>query len=264
VTNPNRPGIHVLRSVKARAHALTAAAALAFLAGLSGPAAAAFANPPASTHTTPGAAASTAAPTSSTLDHVGAAAAQAAGINTHPAPAAPAKANPAPAAPLSWAQVNPSAADLFPHGKATDQSAIPLSPDQLRNARAIVQTGQKLGLQPRAWVIAVSTALQESKLTNLGNLGANNDHDSLGLFQQRPASGWGSPAQINNPTYAATAFYTALEHVAGWQGMSVTDAAQAVQVSAYPDAYAQWEQQAGDIISGLYGYGPYANAAHLN
>ena len=124
-----------------------------------------------------------------------------------------------------------------------------------------MQTGQKLGLQPRAWVIALSTAMQESKLRNLGDLGAANDHDSLGLFQQRPVSGWGSPAEINNPVYAATAFYKALEGVSGWPGLSVTDAAQAVQVSAFPDAYAQWEQQAGDIISALYGYGPYAAQA---
>ena len=127
-----------------------------------------------------------------------------------------------------------------------------------------MQTGQKLGLQPRAWVIALSTAMQESKLQNLGDLGAANDHDSLGLFQQRPASGWGTPDEITNPVYAATSFYKALEGINGWQNMSVTDAAQAVQVSAFGDAYAQWEQQAGDIISGVYGYGPYANAAHLN
>jgi hypothetical protein len=237
VTNVNRslPGMNILRSAKARASLMAATATVAFLGGLAGPAAAAFADTPATAHTAPAAAV-----------------AQAVGI----------KSNPAPAAPTSWAKVTPSANDLFSQGKPSGQSSINLSPDQLRNARTIVQTGQQLGLQPRAWVIALSTAMQESKLTNLGNLGAANDHDSLGLFQQRPASGWGTPAEINNPVYAATKFYKALEGISGWQNMAVTDAAQAVQVSGVPDAYAQWEQQAGDIISGLYGYGPYANAVH--
>jgi len=254
VTNVNRslPGTSILRSAKTRAHAVAATAALAFLAGLTGPAAAAFADTPATTTHTPPAAVAHSAVKASTAEKVTAAAANAVGIKT----------NPAPAAPKSWAQVTPGASDLFAKGKPSGQSSINLSADQLRNARAIVQTGQAMGLQPRAWVIAVSTAMQESKLTNLGNLGAANDHDSLGLFQQRPASGWGTPAEINNPTYAATAFYKALEGISGWQHMAVTDAAQAVQVSAAPDAYAQWEQQAGDIISGLYGYGPYANAVH--
>jgi hypothetical protein len=253
VTNVNRslPGTSILRSAKSRAQAVAAIAALAFLAGLSGPAATAFADTPTTTaHTAP--AAHSAPAQNSTIDHVTAAAASAVGIKT----------NPAPAAPTSWAKVTPGASDLFSQGKPSGQSSFNLSADQLRNARTIVQTGQAMGLQPRAWVIALSTAMQESKLTNLGNLGAANDHDSLGLFQQRPASGWGSPAEINNPTYAATSFYKALEGISGWQNMAVTDAAQAVQVSADPMAYAQWEQQAGNIVSGLYGYGPYANAVH--
>ncbi len=240
---------------KARIHAVTAAAAMAFLAGLSGPATAAFANEPAAHQTTRSVA-------TTTVDQAAAAAKSA---TASLAPAIAPKPNPAkagaPAKPATWANTNPSAQDLFPKGKPTGQSGFGLSKDQLKNARTIVQTGQKLGLQPRAWVIALSTAMQESKLVNLGDLGASNDHDSLGLFQQRPASGWGSPPQINNPEYAATAFYKALMSTPGWESMSVTDAAQAVQVSAFPDAYAQWEQQAGDIVSGLYGFGPYAQPA---
>ncbi|MFC0565716.1 hypothetical protein ACFFHU_16455, partial [Plantactinospora siamensis] len=80
-------------------------------------------------------------------------------------------------------------------------------------------------------------------------LGDANDHDSLGLFQQRPTSGWGSPEQITNPQYATTAFQKALKDVPGWQDMPLTDAAQKVQVSAYPDAYAQWESQAADLTA---------------
>jgi hypothetical protein len=204
---------------------VTVTAAMAFLVGLSGPVSA-FASQPATSHAT-------------------VASANASGA----------------AAPVSWANVTPSASDLFPQGTPDGQSRINISADQMRNARAIVQVGQKLNLPPRAWVIAVATSLQESKLTDLGNLGSGNDHDSLGLFQQRPASGWGSPSELTDPAYAASAFYHALTDVAGWGAMSVTDAAQAVQVSAYPDAYAQWEQQAGDLIDGLYGYGPYAHLA---
>ena len=76
----------------------------------------------------------------------------------------------------------------------------PYGPDQIRNAAVIIRTGQDLQVPPRGWVIAVATAMQESSLTNHGHLGAINDHDSLGLFQQRPSQGWGTPEQIMNVT----------------------------------------------------------------
>jgi hypothetical protein len=246
---------------KARVHAVTAAAAMAFLAGLSGPGAAAFANEPAGHEAHSSVATTTVNQATAAAKSATANLASATGPRANPGAAPKPNAAAAPAKPTTWADINPSARDLFPEGKPAGQAGFSLSNDQLKNARTIVQTGQKLGLQPRAWVIALSTAMQESKLVNLGYLGASNDHDSLGLFQQRPASGWGSPVEINSPVYAATAFYKALVNTAGWESMSVTDAAQAVQVSAFPDAYAQWEQQAGDIISGLYGYGPYAQQA---
>jgi murein DD-endopeptidase MepM/ murein hydrolase activator NlpD len=122
---------------------------------------------------------------------------------------------------------------------------------QIRNAAIIIKTGSDLKLPPRAWVIAVATAMQESRLTNLGNLGTNNDHDSLGLFQQRPSSGWGTPAQIMNPVYAATKFYEKLESIPGWERLALTEAAQRVQVSAYPDAYAKHEAVATEIVNAL-------------
>ena len=93
--------------------------------------------------------------------------------------------------------------------------------------------------------------MQESKLYNLGHLGANNDHDSLGLFQQRPSMGWGSEAQVTDPVYSATAFYSALQRVPGWESMAVTVAAQSVQRSAYPDAYAKWETDATALSQGI-------------
>ncbi|GIE87457.1 M23 family metallopeptidase [Actinoplanes regularis] len=122
---------------------------------------------------------------------------------------------------------------------------------QIRNAAIIINVGARLRLPPRAWVIAVATAMQESGLSNLGNLGARNDHDSLGLFQQRPSSGWGKPAEIQNPEYAATKFYEKLKTIQGWESMSLTRAAQAVQISAYPDAYAKHEPAATQIVNML-------------
>ncbi|EEP74503.1 hypothetical protein MCAG_04830 [Micromonospora sp. ATCC 39149] len=138
---------------------------------------------------------------------------------------------------------------LIPHGVQGTQSHINLNTEQTANVKAIIAATKKTGLDERAAVISIATALQESKLENLGHLGDRNDHDSLGLFQQRPSSGWGTPEQITNPEYATTAFLKGLRQVDGWQNMPLTDAAQTVQVSAYPDAYAQWEQQAADLVA---------------
>jgi murein DD-endopeptidase MepM/ murein hydrolase activator NlpD len=124
-------------------------------------------------------------------------------------------------------------------------------PAQMRNAAIIISTGSKLKLPPRAWVIAIATAMQESRLTNLGDLGTRNDHDSLGLFQQRPSAGWGTPAQVRDPAYAATKFYDKLKTVPGWETMSLTEAAQKVQRSAYPDAYAKHEPVATQVVNVL-------------
>ncbi|MFF5181383.1 hypothetical protein ACFY2Q_25425 [Micromonospora sp. NPDC000316] len=129
-----------------------------------------------------------------------------------------------------------------------EQSRIPLNDEQTGNVKAIIAATKKAGMPERAAVISIGTSLQESKLENLGHLGDRNDHDSLGLFQQRPSSGWGTPEQITDPAYSTTAFLKGLKQVDGWQDMPLTDAAQTVQVSAYPDAYAQWEQQAADLV----------------
>jgi hypothetical protein len=90
--------------------------------------------------------------------------------------------------------------------------------------------------------------MQESRLYNLGDLGVNNNSDSLGLFQQRPSMGWGTVAQVTDPVYASTAFYIRLQNVPGWQSMSVTDAAQSVQRSGAPGAYAQWQSDATALV----------------
>ncbi|MGC4868991.1 hypothetical protein ACLQ3B_26525 [Micromonospora sp. DT53] len=159
-------------------------------------------------------------------------------------------ANPVDAKPVAVAVQadKPDTSKLIPHGTQGDQSHISLNDEQTGNAKAIIAATKKAGLPERAAVISIATSLQESKLENLGHLGDMNDHDSLGLFQQRPSSGWGTPEQITNPEYSTTAFLKGLKQVDGWQDMPLTEAAQTVQVSAYPDAYAQWEQQAADLV----------------
>jgi cell wall-associated NlpC family hydrolase len=124
-------------------------------------------------------------------------------------------------------------------------TAVRLDGGQARNARTVVGVGQRLGLPSRGLVVAVAAALQESDLRNLGY----GDRDSLGLFQQRPSQGWGSPAQILDPRYAATSFYTALLAVPDWQQLPIAVAAQAVQHSAFPDAYGRWENEAIRIVA---------------
>jgi hypothetical protein len=119
---------------------------------------------------------------------------------------------------------------------------------QRQNAATIVQVGVALAVPARGEVVALATAMQESQLYNLGDLGAKNDHDSLGLFQQRPSMGWGTAAQVSDPVFAATAFYLALKRVPGWESMAVTVAAQRVQRSAFPNAYAQWETDARSLV----------------
>lgn len=135
------------------------------------------------------------------------------------------------------------------------------NPTQMGNAATIVKTGQEMGIPPRGWVIAIATAIQESQLHNLGHLGERNDHDSLGLFQQRPSSGWGTPAQVTDPVYASKKFYNALKDVPNWQKLPLTQAAQAVQRSAFPSAYAKWEDEASAIVDAITGGASKAAAA---
>ncbi|GGL12724.1 NlpC/P60 family protein [Mangrovihabitans endophyticus] len=131
---------------------------------------------------------------------------------------------------------------------------------QRRNAAIIVQVADQRGLPDRAAVIAVAVAMRESQLHNIGDLGDNNDHDSLGLFQQRPSQGWGTPQQIMNPAYAAGRFYDTLLGVEHWQHLPLTVAAQAVQNSAYPGAYAAHEPDATALVAATI-RGPHDGAA---
>jgi hypothetical protein len=130
---------------------------------------------------------------------------------------------------------------------------VRLDIDQMANAATIAATGARLGMPEHATVVALATALQESKLRNLPHLGPRNDHDSIGLFQQRPSQGWGTEEQIIDPRYAAERFYLALQAVGGWEEMRITDAAQRVQRSAFPEAYQKWAEDAAVLADALHG-----------
>jgi murein DD-endopeptidase MepM/ murein hydrolase activator NlpD len=135
---------------------------------------------------------------------------------------------------------------------------------QVANAGAIVATGRQMGISPRGQVIALGTAMQESVLyvyanstvpesLRLPHQRVGSDTDSVGLFQQRPSMGWGSVAELMNPSYSARKFYEALKRVEGWEQMRLTDAAQAVQRSGYPEAYQKWEDDAETLAAHLLG-----------
>jgi murein DD-endopeptidase MepM/ murein hydrolase activator NlpD len=123
--------------------------------------------------------------------------------------------------------------------------------EEVANAAIIVTVGARLFVPPRGWIVAVATAMAESHLHNLPNLGTANDHDSLGLFQQRPSQGWGTPAQIVDPRYASQKFYEKLLTVNNWQTVALSQAAQAVQRSAFPDRYATFENTAGTLVAAI-------------
>ncbi|WP_300678587.1 hypothetical protein [Nocardioides sp.] len=160
------------------------------------------------------------------------------------------------AATVAWRQFGDKAARLLPDEcRATVNSLdARVNPEQARNAALIAAISVKRGLPARAATIALATAYQESKLYNL-NYG---DRDSLGLFQQRPSQGWGTAKQITDETYATNAFYDALVRVKGYETMEITVAAQKVQRSAFPDAYADHEPGARALASALTGQSPAA------
>lgn len=127
-----------------------------------------------------------------------------------------------------------------------------LAPDQADNAALLTAVAVHRGLPARAATIAIATAIQESKLRNIDY----GDRDSVGLFQQRPSQGWGTVEQIMDPVYATNAFYDVLVTIEGYEDLQVTDAAQSVQRSAFPDAYADHEQTARAFASAMTGHTP--------
>ena len=162
-------------------------------------------------------------------------------VATTPAPAAaPAKSNP---------YQGSTESQLEPTGTDGGQEYFTPDPDQWDNARDITAVAEQRGMPVYAAVIAVATAIQESTLQNLT---VAVDHDSLGLFQQRPSMGWGSSSELTDPSYAANAFLSAMQEEApDYQQMSLWEAAQDTQRSGFPTAYAKWENQAAQMVQQL-------------
>jgi murein DD-endopeptidase MepM/ murein hydrolase activator NlpD len=170
----------------------------------------------------------------------GPASAPAAAVAPTPAPA------PAPAPALEPAVVVAPARATVAAGQIAE-----LTDEMRANAATIVAVGRSLGVSDQGLVVALAAAAQESGLVNV----AYGDRDSLGLFQQRPSTGWGTAEEVQDPTRASYAFFggptnpnagrtRGLLDIAGWETLTVTQAAQAVQISAFPDEYAKWEASA--------------------
>ncbi|MCG5466598.1 peptidase M23 [Micromonospora sp. MED01] len=177
-------------------------------------------------------------------------------------PAAPVTSTPTP-------ESSPSTTTPVPKPKATSRPKpkriVPvagLDQAQMDNAKTIVRTGREMGVPRRGLVIAVATAMQESTLYNYasGVLPESQDypyqaigwdHDSVGLFQQRPSTGWGSVRDLMKPEFATRQFLTALQAIPGWQDLPLTVAAQTVQVSAFGWLYAQHEWRATEVVNAV-------------
>lgn len=129
-----------------------------------------------------------------------------------------------------------------------------LTSEQAANAATISAVGTTRGMPERAVTIALATALQESGLRNI----EHGDRDSLGLFQQRPSQGWGTEKQILDPVYSAGKFYAHLAEVPGYSRLPLTVAAQRVQRSGFPQAYAKHEPDAALLAAALTGRAPAA------
>jgi hypothetical protein len=131
-------------------------------------------------------------------------------------------------------------------------TTVTLDPEQAGNAAIIAGVAEERGLPARAVTIAIATAVQESKLSNIDY----GDRDSLGLFQQRPSQGWGTRKQVLDPVYASNAFFDKLVAIEGYEDKPITKVAQRVQRSAFPEAYADHEPEARVAASALAGYSP--------
>jgi hypothetical protein len=188
-----------------------------------------------------------------------------------PSPLAPAFAADSytvPSTPSATAATPTTPATPTPLGTGQLAQKPPLHPvaglDQaaMDNAAIIVRVGRDRGVPQRGLVVAVATAMQESDLHNVASgavpsslsyahQGVSQDADSVGLFQQRPSQGWGSVGQLMDPEHSTALFFDALARVPGWESMSVTAAAQAVQRSAFPNAYSKHQSAAETVVQAL-------------
>ncbi|MEZ0492158.1 hypothetical protein AB2L28_07890 [Kineococcus sp. TBRC 1896] len=159
-----------------------------------------------------------------------------------------------------WLTRDPGAPVVVERCRASvDGESTSMSPEQAANAATVVGIAVRRGLPARAATIGIATIVQESGMRNLDH----GDRDSLGLFQQRPSQGWGSPEQVRDPVHATNAFYDALVDVEGYRDLPVTDAAQRVQRSGFPLAYGDHEPEARLVASTLTGYTPGGFTCHL-
>ena len=255
------PVSHVKKYIPSRRSVLCASTVVAILAGPIGLATAnAVSSSPAAASTSTSTPTTTARTAAATPSSAGKPAAKAAAAKpaAKPPTSAPAPAHNAapaakPAAAVAVAAARPAdpyagvtIGRLEPAGLYGYQEHFTASSEQLQNAKTIVQVAKQRGMSPYAAVIAVAVAMQESSLRNLATAV---DADSLGLFQQRPSMGWGSPSELTNPAYATGAFLSALTHYApGYDSMPLWQAAQDTQRSGYPTAYARWEDQAAHLV----------------
>jgi cell wall-associated NlpC family hydrolase len=122
-----------------------------------------------------------------------------------------------------------------------------LTPEQRGTVALIISIGKQRQLAPRAWQVAIQAGMTESGLRSL----SYGDRDSLGIFQMRPSMGWGSPAEVTDPTYAVNKFYDVLLGVDDWENQRPGESAQDVERSAYPDRYHRWEAMAAHLIGEL-------------
>lgn len=134
------------------------------------------------------------------------------------------------------------------HSSGQPSAASNWDTEQLDIAGTILDVGVAKAVPRWGWVVGIATAMQESGLRNLPHLGNRNDHDSIGVFQQRPSQGWGTVEQLSRPAYQAGKFFDKLLTVPDWQSMPLTQAAQTVQASAFPDAYAKWSDDALNLV----------------
>ena len=132
-----------------------------------------------------------------------------------------------------------------------------VAPSRRRTPRSSPRSAYAAACRPARSSIALATAYQESKIRNLDH----GDRDSLGLFQQRPSMGWGTAKQISDPYYATNTFYDELVKVDGYQTMRITEAAQEVQRSGFPEAYEDHAEDGRALASALTGYSPAARSA---
>jgi hypothetical protein len=154
------------------------------------------------------------------------------------------------AAVVGWRELVSTVTDNTPMCTlGAGDNAVDYEFEQAADASTIAAVAKRRGLADHAVTIALAAALQESKLYNV----ESGDRDSIGIFQQRPSQGWGSPTQLHDPAYAANAFFSHLEKIGNWPSLPIATAAQLVQRSADGTAYAQWEEQAHVLARALTG-----------